>query len=113
VNESALDPALRSRIETLLATSRVVLFMKGTKPFPQCGFSAKVVGILRDVGVEFEAHNILLDMDLREGLKRYSNWPTYPQLYVDGKLVGGCDIVTDLYESGQLTQVLQATSAPS
>jgi len=108
VNESALDPALRSKIETLLGQSRVVLFMKGTKPFPQCGFSAKVVGILRDVGIEFEAHNILLDVDLREGLKRYSNWPTYPQLYVDGKLVGGCDIVTDLYESGQLTQVLQS-----
>jgi monothiol glutaredoxin len=87
-----------------------VLFMKGTKPFPQCGFSAKVVGILREVGVEFEAHNILLDVELREGLKRYSNWPTYPQLYVHGKLVGGCDIVTDLFESGQLADVLQPTN---
>jgi monothiol glutaredoxin len=107
VDESSIDPALRSRIDDLLGKSRVVLFMKGTKPFPQCGFSAKVVGILRETGVEFETHNILLDMELREGLKRYSNWPTYPQLYVDGKLVGGCDIVTDLYESGQLTQLLQ------
>lgn len=111
MQDTSLDPALSSKIQSLLSGSKVVLFMKGTKTFPQCGFSAKVVGILREAGVDFEAHNILLDADLREGLKRYSNWPTYPQLYVDGKLVGGCDIVTDLHESGQLTEVLQA--APS
>lgn len=106
MQDIALDPALKSRIEALLHGSKIVLFMKGTKAFPQCGFSAKVVGMLRETGVDFETHNILLDMDLREGLKRYSNWPTYPQLYVDGKLVGGCDIVTDLFESGQLTEIL-------
>lgn len=110
MQDPSLDPALRTKIETLLGGSKVVLFMKGTKTFPQCGFSAKVVGILREAGVDFETHNILLDVDLREGLKRYSNWPTYPQLYVNGQLVGGCDIVTDLHETGQLTDVLQATS---
>lgn len=111
MQDPSLDPDLSAKIQSLLGGSKVVLFMKGTKTFPQCGFSAKVVGILREVGVDFQAHNILLDPDLREGLKRYSNWPTYPQLYVDGKLVGGCDIVTDLYESGQLAQMLQ--TAPS
>jgi len=113
VEEASIDPALRTKIESLLSGSKVVLFMKGTKTFPQCGFSAKVVGILKESGVEFDTHNILLDVDLREGLKRYSNWPTYPQLYVDGKLVGGCDIVTDLFESGQLADVLQAAPAHS
>lgn len=111
MQDPSLDPDLSAKIQNLLGGSKVVLFMKGTKTFPQCGFSAKVVGILREVGVDFQAHNILLDPDLREGLKRYSNWPTYPQLYVDGKLVGGCDIVTDLYESGQLAKMLQ--TAPS
>jgi monothiol glutaredoxin len=113
VEQPSLDPALQNRIEGLLSGSKVVLFMKGTKPFPQCGFSAKVVGMLREAGVDFDAHNILLDVELREGLKRYSNWPTYPQLYVNGKLVGGCDIVTDLFESGQLTDVLAAATTPA
>jgi len=113
VHEQSLDPALQTKIEALLSGSRVVLFMKGTKPFPQCGFSAKVVGILRETGVDFDAHNILLDAELRDGLKRYSNWPTYPQLYVNGKLVGGCDIVTDLFESGQLTEILQPAATPA
>jgi monothiol glutaredoxin len=81
--------------------------MKGNKMFPACGFSAKVVGILKSKGVPFETFNILEDGEVRQGLKEYSNWPTFPQLYVNGKLIGGCDIVTDLDASGDLDALLQ------
>ncbi len=101
-----MDEALKERIIGLTTSSRVVLFMKGNKMFPQCGFSAHVVGILKNSGVEFDTHNILSDPDLRQGLKELSNWPTYPQLYVDGKLVGGCDIVSELHENGELAKIL-------
>jgi monothiol glutaredoxin len=106
-----MDQALRDRIVGLTTSKRVVLFMKGSKMFPQCGFSAQVVGILKESGVDFDTHNILSDAELRQGLKEISNWPTYPQLYVDGKLVGGCDIVTELHETGQLAEIL-SQSAP-
>jgi monothiol glutaredoxin len=98
---------LRTRIESLLHGNRVMLFMKGTKQFPACGFSNAVVQILKKEGVEFETFNILADQEIREGLKAYSNWKTYPQLYVDGKLVGGCDIVTEMHQSGELAGVLK------
>ena len=101
---------IRKRITDTLARGRVVLFMKGNPAMPQCGFSAAVVGILKETGVPFETCNILADQELREGLKTYSNWPTYPQLYVDGKLVGGADIVRDLHAKGELQQILTATS---
>ena len=101
-----MDDALRQRIESTVGQAPVVLFMKGTKNFPQCGFSAKVVEILKSQSVEFRDVNILADEGLRQGLKEYSNWPTFPQLYANGKLVGGCDIVTSLHESGQLTEAL-------
>ena len=101
-----MDDALKERILGLTQSSRVVLFMKGNKMFPQCGFSAHVVGILKQAEVEFDAHNILSDGELRQGLKELSNWPTYPQLYVDGKLVGGCDIISELHESGELAKIL-------
>ena len=99
---------LRKRITDTLARGRVVLFMKGNPAMPQCGFSAAVVGILKETGVPFESYNILADQELREGLKTYSNWPTYPQLYVDGKLVGGADIVRDLHARGELKRILAA-----
>jgi monothiol glutaredoxin len=102
-----MDTALQTRIESTLSQAPVVLFMKGTKMFPQCGFSAKVVEILKEQAVDFRDVNILTDAELRQGLKEYANWPTFPQLYVNGKLVGGCDIVTSLHESGQLAEVLQ------
>ncbi len=105
-----MDEALAQRIKGLIEGSRVVLFMKGNKMFPQCGFSAQVLSILKQTGVDFEAHNILADPELRQGLKEYSNWPTFPQLYVDGQLIGGCDIVTQMYESGELGNVLQPKS---
>ena len=101
-----MDEALRDRIKTTIQSHKVVLFMKGNKNFPQCGFSAKVIGLLKENGADFRDVNILADADLRTGLKEYSNWPTFPQLYVDGKLVGGCDIVTSLSESGELKSVL-------
>ena len=99
------DP-LRKRIADTIAKGRVMLFMKGNPAMPQCGYSAAVVGILKQAGVPFESYNILADPELREGLKEYSSWPTYPQLYVDGKLVGGADIVRDLYERGELAKIL-------
>ena len=80
--------------------------MKGTPVFPMCGFSAQVVQVLSHVGVPFQSYNILEDADLRQGLKEFSNWPTFPQLYVKGELVGGCDIVREMYESGELSQFL-------
>ncbi len=97
---------LKTRIEKTIAQERVMLFMKGNPAMPQCGFSAAVVTILREVGTPFGSFNILADQDMREGLKAYSNWPTFPQLYVDGKLVGGCDIVRDLHSKGQLAPLL-------
>ncbi len=96
----------KAQIEAHLAKSRVVLFMKGNKHFPQCGFSAQVVKILTDVGVPFETVNCLQSPELRDGIKAYTDWPTIPQLYVDGKFVGGCDIVKDLYGSGELQTML-------
>jgi monothiol glutaredoxin len=93
---------LRKRIEETIAKNRVMLFMKGTPQMPQCGFSAAVVGVLKQVGAPFGSHNILADPELREGLKEYASWPTYPQLYVDGKLIGGADIVRDLHQKGEL-----------
>jgi monothiol glutaredoxin len=102
-----MDETEHDRIVSMTTSSRVVLFMKGNKMFPQCGFSAHVLGLLKEAGVEFDAHNILSDPALRQGLKELSNWPTFPQLYVDGKLVGGCDIVSQLSESGELAKILQ------
>jgi monothiol glutaredoxin len=104
------DP-LRQRITDTIAKGRVMLFMKGNPAMPQCGFSAAVVSILKEAGVPFESHNILADPELREGLKEYSSWPTYPQLYVDGKLVGGADIVRDMHAKGELAKLL--ATAPS
>lgn len=101
-----MDDALRQKIQTTIGQSGVVLFMKGSKIFPQCGFSARVVQMLKELNVDFRDVNILQDPELREGLKEYSSWPTFPQLYVDGKLVGGCDIVSELYQSGELKDLV-------
>ena len=107
-----MDEALKTRIEGILAEKPVVLFMKGTKAFPQCGFSATVVEILRRAGVkDFGTVNILEDPALRQGMKDFTNWPTFPQLYVRGEFVGGCDIVRDLFESGELAKVLDGLTA--
>jgi monothiol glutaredoxin len=97
---------LRQRIADTITKERIMLFMKGNPSMPQCGFSATVVGILKEIGAPFGSFNILADAEIREGLKEYSNWRTFPQLYVDGKLVGGCDIVQDLHGNGELKTLL-------
>lgn len=98
---------LKTQIESLLSSGKVVLFMKGNAESPMCGFSANTVAILKHLGVGFKTFNILNDQDIRQGLKEYSNWPTYPQLYVGGRLVGGNDIVTEMYQSGELQEFLK------
>lgn len=105
VSDKSLD--LKSQIESLLNSSKVVLFMKGNAQMPQCGFSANSVAILKNLGVSFKTFNILNDPDIRQGLKDYSNWPTYPQLYVGSKLIGGNDIITEMYQSGELQEYLK------
>jgi len=101
-----------SRIKTHIGTSPAVLFMKGTPDFPQCGFSAQAVQALRESGANsFHAVNIFEDPELRDALKKFSNWPTYPQLYVKGELIGGCDIVLDMYRSGELKKLLVEAGA--
>ncbi|HET7809280.1 MAG TPA: Grx4 family monothiol glutaredoxin [Steroidobacteraceae bacterium] len=100
-----------NRIKTHISTRPAVLFMKGTPDFPQCGFSAQAVAALRASGAEFHSVNIFEDPELREALKKFSNWPTYPQLYVNGELVGGCDIVLDMHRSGELKKLLSEAGA--
>jgi monothiol glutaredoxin len=104
----ALSEALKQRIDGYLASDRVVLFMKGTRRSPQCGFSAQVVQILDQHVPDYQTHDVLSSAELRDGVKEYSQWPTIPQLYIDGKFVGGCDIVKDLEASGELGQLLGA-----
>ena len=99
------------RIKAEIGSAPVVLFMKGTPDFPQCGFSAQTVAALRALGAQFKSVNIFEDPELREALKRYSNWPTYPQLYVKGERVGGCDIALEMYESGELKTLLEGVGA--
>src|ERR1700760_1827364 len=99
------------RIKSELSSSPVVLFMKGTPDFPQCGFSAQTVAALRAVGADFKHINIFEEPEMREALKRYSNWPTYPQLYVNGELLGGCDIALEMYRNGELKKVLSEAGA--
>ncbi len=98
---------IKSRIQSEIDETPVVLFMKGTPVFPQCGFSAMTVQILTQVGVPFKGVNVLEDADIREGVKQFSSWPTIPQLYIKGEFVGGCDIVREMYESGELAELLQ------
>ncbi|GAC1456531.1 MAG: Grx4 family monothiol glutaredoxin [Steroidobacteraceae bacterium] len=99
------------RIKAELNSGPVVLFMKGTPDFPQCGFSAQTVAALRAVGADFRHVNIFEEPEIREGLKRYSNWPTYPQLYVKGELIGGCDIALEMYQSGELRKLMTEVGA--
>lgn len=93
---------VKSRIDAQVKSTNVVLFMKGTKDMPQCGFSSRVAGVLNFMGVDYADVNVLADEELRQGIKEYSDWPTIPQLYVKGEFVGGCDIVTEMTLSGEL-----------
>jgi monothiol glutaredoxin len=102
---------VNERIKKQLDSYPVLLYMKGTPDFPQCGFSAKTVSVLRATGAKFAYINIFEDPEIREGLKAYSNWPTFPQLYVNGELIGGCDITVEMYESGELKKILAEADA--
>jgi monothiol glutaredoxin len=101
-----MDEHTKKFIEHLIQTNKVMLFMKGNKTFPQCGFSAAVVEVLKQHHVEFNTFNVLSDQNVRDGLKEYSDWPTIPQLYIEGEFVGGCDIVREMDANGELAQKL-------
>ena len=96
----------QTRISTLVGDNDVVLFMKGTPLFPQCGFSSRAVAILDHCGVQYESVDVLQDMEIRQGIKTYSDWPTIPQLYVKGEFVGGSDIMMEMFEAGELQQMM-------
>lgn len=101
---------VRTRIEKILSDNKVVLFMKGSPDMPQCGFSARATAILRELGSEFHAVDVLSDPEIRNGIKEFGNWPTIPQLYVAKELIGGSDIMMEMYETGELKDVLTAAT---
>lgn len=105
--EAAKDVELNEQIKCLLGSSKIVLFMKGNAEMPQCGFSANSIAILKNLGVSFSTFNILNDPEVRQGLKDFSNWPTYPQLYVKGQLIGGNDVITEMFQNGELQEFLK------
>ena len=100
------DPFVE-RVKQDIAANKILLFVKGTKDQPQCGFSAHVIGIFKDLGKPFETRNVLADPELRTRLKEFSQWPTFPQVYINGEFIGGCDIVTELYQKGELQKLVQ------
>ena len=104
--------AVAERIQNDITTNDVMLYMKGTPMFPQCGFSARVIQILSHMGVPFHSANVLEDPELREGIKAFSQWPTVPQLYVKGEFVGGCDIVTEMFQAGELETLMKQHGVP-
>jgi monothiol glutaredoxin len=108
-----LDETTRDRIQTEVDGNDVLLFMKGTPVFPQCGFSAAVIQVLSHLQVKFSSVNVLEDPDIRDGIKQYSDWPTIPQLYVKGEFVGGCDIIREMYETGELKTFLEGKGLQS
>ena len=106
MSDFADSPDTRQRIDQIVNGNDVVLFMKGTPLFPQCGFSSRAVAILEHCGVAYEGVDVLQDMEIRQGIKAYSDWPTIPQLYVKGEFLGGSDIMTEMYEAGELQELL-------
>lgn len=101
-----MNDQLKERIEDMINSSKVFLFMKGTPEQPMCGFSARVVAVLNHLKIEFKAFDVYSDEEIRQGIKEYANWPTIPQLYVNGKFIGGCDIVEELGETGELKKIV-------
>lgn len=101
-----MNPETKTKIDKMLADNRIFLFMKGSPSFPQCGFSARAVAILRELGAEFGSFDVLEDQEIREGVKEYGQWPTIPQLYVDKQLVGGSDIMMEMFQAGELAKLV-------
>jgi len=99
------------RIRDEIASNKVLIYMKGTPSFPMCGFSAATIDVFNELGVKYETVDVLADPEIREGIKRFSNWPTIPQVYIDGKFVGGCDIVREMYASGELEPLVRSAVA--
>ncbi|QQE66017.1 monothiol glutaredoxin, Grx4 family [Leptolyngbya sp. BL0902] len=106
-----MDTAVKDRIDQMVQSNPIMVFMKGNKLMPQCGFSNNVVQILNILGVPFETCDVLADPDIRQGIKEYSNWPTIPQVYVNGEFLGGSDILIELYQNGQLQEIVQVALA--
>jgi monothiol glutaredoxin len=106
-----MTPEVKERIDSLLKQHKILVFMKGNKLMPQCGFSNNVVQILNTLGVPFDTVDILEDSELRQGIKEYSNWPTIPQVYIDGEFVGGSDVMIELYQKGELQQLVEVALA--
>ena len=106
-----MTPELKERIDTLVEENKIMVFMKGNKLMPQCGFSNNVVQILNTLGVPFETLDILADQESRQGIKEYSNWPTIPQVYINGQFVGGSDILIEMYNKGELQELVEVTLA--
>ncbi len=106
-----ITPELKERIDNIVNRNKITVFLKGTKLMPQCGFSNNVVQILNTLGVPYETVNVLEDFDIRQGIKDYSNWPTIPQVYVNGEFVGGSDILIELYQTGELQQMVEVALA--
>jgi monothiol glutaredoxin len=106
-----MDDSTRFRIEALISSSPIFVFMKGSKLMPQCGFSNNVVQILHSLGVSFETFDVLSDMEIRQGIKDFSSWPTIPQVYVNGEFIGGSDILIEMYNAGELKEKLEIALA--
>ncbi len=106
-----MDPALKQRIETLVSSSSIFVFMKGSKLMPQCGFSNNVVQVLNALGFPYETFDVLSDPEIRQGIKDYANWPTIPQVYLKGEFLGGSDILIEMYNSGELRETLAVALA--
>lgn len=106
-----MTPETKARIDELVAQNKIMVFMKGNKLMPQCGFSNNVVQILNVLGVPFETFDVLADPDIRNGIKEYSNWPTIPQVYINGEFIGGSDIMIELYQKGELQQMVEVALA--
>ncbi|MDJ0742344.1 MAG: Grx4 family monothiol glutaredoxin [Xenococcaceae cyanobacterium MO_167.B27] len=106
-----MTPELKAKIEKLVQENKILVFMKGSKLMPQCGFSNNVVQILNTLGVPYETVDVLAELDIRQGIKEYSNWPTIPQIYINGEFIGGSDIAIELYQSGELQQMVEVALA--
>ena len=103
-----MEASTKNKIDELLTANRIFLFMKGSPQFPQCGFSARAIAILNELGAKFSSCDVLDDEEIRHGIKEYGNWPTIPQLYIDKKLVGGSDIMMEMYENGELKELVNS-----